>query len=204
MKETIFNLALFFVFCILFSSLTGCSGSQANNLNANAPKPPANASPQSDTKTTAFPPLPSGISSAEIEMLDGTKSKVSDHKGKILILNLWGIWCLPCREEMPHLAAMQRKFGDKLEVISLNIGDHDGNPESLDAIKKFAAEMKIDYTLARLAPGVVEEFYSISKQRVVPQTIMADREGRLRGIFVGGGANVFVGIEQNLEKLIAE
>ena len=42
------------------------------------------------------------------------------------MLNLWGIWCGPCSEEMPHLAQMQKQYAGKgLEVISLNVGDHE-------------------------------------------------------------------------------
>ena len=105
MKAFITNVALFVVFCIVFSGLTGCNGSQVTN--ENLAKAPANANSNAPAnKTNAYPPLPSGLANIDMEMLDGTKSKVSDHKGKYLILNLWGIWCGPCRDEMPHLAAL--------------------------------------------------------------------------------------------------
>ncbi len=196
MKNVLKTLALFFVLTIALSSLEGCNDSQAGNSGNGI------TAKQSDpAKSSNFPPIPAGLAAAEIEALDGTKSKVSDHKGKVLILNLWGIWCGPCRDEMPHLALMQKKYADKgLEVISLNIGDHEGRPEPVENIKKFAEQMKLEYTLARIAGEGVAQFYAISKQQAIPQTIMIDREGRMRGVFVGGGQSVFTSMEQTLDK----
>jgi thiol-disulfide isomerase/thioredoxin len=149
--------------------------------------------------------IPTGLAAAEIEALDGTKTKVSDHKGKVLLLNLWGIWCGPCREEMPHLAQMQRQYADRgLEVISLNIGDHDGRPEPVENIKKYAEQSKLDYTLARIAGEAINQFYLISKQQAIPQSVLIDREGRLRGVFVGGGQRIYDSMQQTLDKTMNE
>jgi thiol-disulfide isomerase/thioredoxin len=145
------------------------------------------------------------MAGVEIEALDGSKTKVSDHKGKVLMLNLWGIWCGPCRDEMPHLNQMQKQYADKgLEVISLNIGDHDGRPEPVENIKKFAEQMKLDYTLARIQGENISQFYMLTKQQVVPQTILIDRNSHLRGVFIGGGQNVFNSMQQAIDKTMAE
>ena len=202
MKEFITNLALFIVFCMAFSSFTACDGTQADNANL-AKK--GNTQTKNSSKASDFPPVVSGIAEGEIVLLDGTKTKLSDHKGKVVILNLWGIWCGPCRDEMPHLAAMQKQYADEgLEVFGLNIGDHDGKPEPVENIKKFAADMKIDYTLARIEYPVINSFYTLTKQQVVPQTILVDREGRLRGVFVGGGQRVYDQLQESLDKTMSE
>ncbi len=203
MKEFITNLALFVVFCIAFSSLTACTGSSPGNENlAGAP---AKGNSASGSTNSAYPPVSSGIAEGEIVLLDGTKTKLSDRKGKVVILNLWGIWCGPCRDEMPHLQAMQKKYGDKgLEVIGLNIGDYEGKAESVEAIKRFAEQMKIDYTLARVTAPIVNQIYLLTKQQVVPQTLLVDREGRLRGVFVGGGQRVYDQLQQTLDKTMNE
>jgi len=204
MREFFTNLGLFIVLSVAFSYLTACGGStQTGNDNSGVAVKTNTES--SGGKSSDYPPLVSGISEGVIHLLDGSRTKASDHKGKILILNLWGIWCGPCRDEMPHLAAMQHQFGDKgLEVFGLNIGDHDGNAESVDAIKKFAEQSKIDYTLARIDGPMINAFYLLSKQTVVPQTLLIDREGRLRGVFIGGGQPNYDKIQQTLEKTINE
>ena len=204
MRVVVTNIVLFTVLALVLSSLSGCTGTTANSGGSNAAPVP----PRVDTdpnKSSLYPPLPQTFVDAQMEMLDGSKSRIGDHKGKALILNLWAIWCGPCRDEMPHLAAMQKQYGnDKLEVISLNIGDHDGNPEPVDAIKKFAAENKIEYTLARLNIDGFRQFTSVTKQTPIPQTVMADRDGRLRGVFIGGGPNAFDSMQKTIDKIMSE
>ena len=80
------------------------------------------------------------------------------------MLNLWGIWCGPCREEMPHLAQMQKQYASKgLEIISLNVGDHDLHPEPVENIKKFIEQTKLDYNIARITGDSINQFYMVSK-----------------------------------------
>jgi len=198
MRKFVRDLGLFTVLCAF---LTAC-GTQAGSENAAAPA--KGNSQSSGSKGSDYPPVVSGIAEGVIHLLDGTKTKLSEHKGKVVILNLWGIWCGPCRDEMPHLAQMQRQYGDKLKVFGLNIGDHDGNPESVDAIKKYAERANIDYTLARIEGAMTNQFYLFSKQTSVPQTFIVDREGRLRGVFIGGGQPNYDKIRQTLEKTINE
>jgi thiol-disulfide isomerase/thioredoxin len=198
MREFITNLALFVVFCIAFSSLAGCGGT-AGNADL------AKKGTKDGAKNNDYPPMASAIAEGAIHLLDGTKTKLSDHKGSVVILNLWGIWCGPCRDEMPHLNAMFKQYGGQgLEVLGLNIGDHEGRPEPVENIKKFAADTKIDYTLARVDQPMVNQFYTLTKQQVVPQTFLVDRDGRLRGVFVGGGQSNYDKIQQTLDKVMSE
>lgn len=203
MKELCKVLVLFVVLTVVFSCLSGCSGTQSGN-NATLGGT-SNANSKASSRSNDYPPVVSGIAEGVIHMLDGTKTKLSEHKGEVVILNLWGIWCGPCREEMPHLAAIQKQYGDKgLKVFGLNVGDHDGNAEPIDNIKRFAEQSKIDYTLARIEGPMINQFYLFSKQQVVPQTLLVDREGRVRGLFVGGGQRVFTELQQAVDKTMAE
>ncbi len=202
MKELITNLALFVVFCIAFSGLTACTGTQPNGNTAKSPEN-VNA-PATDVKTT-YPMLAPALADAEFEMLDGTKSKLSDRKGKVLLVNIWGTWCGPCRGEMPSLIAMQDQYRDKgLEIIGLNIGNGSGTPEPVPDIKAFVDKMKLNYTIAISPNAVTGQFYAVTKAQVVPQTILIDREGRLRGVFIGGGPSIADSMKQNLDKTMAE
>lgn len=198
MKTLVKSLVVFTVFCFL----TACAGTQADNSSASG-----NGASKANSQNSKgdYPPVVSGIAEGVIHLLDGTKTKLSEHKGKVVILNLWGIWCGPCREEMPHLDAMQKQYADKgLQVFGLNVGDHDGNAEPVDNIKRYAEKAGIDYTLARVDGPMINAFYLFSKQQVVPQTLLVDREGRVRGLFVGGGQRVYNELRVTLDKTMAE
>ncbi len=209
MKEIITNLGLFIVFCIVFSGLSGCSGkvsSTANTSAANTAASPSSASPaKSNSQSSAYPPLAAGLADADIELLDGTVTRVSERKGKVILLNLWGIWCGPCRGEMPHLVALQDQYRDQgFEVIGLNIGDENQNPEDMGAIKAFGEKMKLNYTLGRVKRDTTAQVYKITHEEVVPQSLLVDREGHLRGVFIGAGPNVVSKIQETVAKAIGE
>ncbi len=206
MKQFITNLALFMVFAIAFSSFNACKTTQQTATNDNAVNAPANANTEkTDSKSSDYPPLPVAIADADIELVDGTVTKVSGHKGKVLLLDLWGIWCGPCVAEMPHLAQLQAAYADKgFEVIGLNIGDQDGGPEDLGKIKAFAEKLQINYTIGRIQNTTTGQFYRVSRQQAVPQTFLVDREGHLRGVFVGGGPKVLNSIMETVEKTMSE
>ena len=206
MKEIFTNLALFVVLAIAFSGLSACKETPVSSSNSNAANKPANTTAQTgDTKSTVYPPLPSGIADAEIELVDGTITKPSEHKGKVLILNLWGIWCGPCRDEMPHLAQLQTAYGERgFEVMGLNIGDNNMAPEDLGKIKAFTESMKLNYTIGRIKEATTNQFYILSRQQAVPQTLLVDRDGRLRGVFVGGGPSVIDKLTKSVDALMSE
>ena len=217
MREIITNLALFVVFCIAFSSFTACTGTQSNTANvsnasnANAASTAANTNSQtfdtkaSDTKTSVYPALAAGLADADFELLDGSKIKVSERKGKVLLLNIWGTWCGPCRAEMPTLIGFQQQYGDRgFEVIGLNIGDGNGTPESVEDIKRFVDQMKLNYTIARSSNASTNQFYAITKQQVIPQSILVDRDGHLRGVFIGGGQRIFDSMKETIDKVMSE
>jgi len=207
MKHIFINLALFVVFAIAFSGLSACSGSSsapANGKTNMASKPASNTTP-GESKSSAYPPLPSGIAQADLELLDGTKIKAADRKGKVLLLNLWATWCGPCRAEMPELVLMQEKYREKgFQILGLDVGDGDGNPESIEEIKAFSEMMKLNYELARVGNDVTSEVYKFTKFSGIPLSLLVDREGHVRGVFLGGGPKVVGQMKETVEKLMNE
>lgn len=203
MKELLKNLAIFAVLTVAFSALTACDGTKTGGNNSTS-KSGITGAP-ADPKSVNYPALDSNLYEAELEHLDGTKFKASDKKGKVILLNLWAIWCGPCRGEMPHLVELQTMYGDKgLEVIGLNVGDHDGNFEPVPNVKKFGEAMKLNYTLARIPVSLAAQFYKKTGQNYIPQTFILDREGKLRGISVGGSPDKIREIKETVAKIMAE
>ena len=109
----------------------------------------------------------------EIEFFNSKKNKVTldDYKENLVIINFWATWCLPCKEEMPHLDKLlsKSKFRD-IKIIPINIAD-----ENLEKSREFFKELNIKN---------LEIFYGSSlalarefKLRGIPTTILIDKEG---------------------------
>lgn len=208
MRSSVVHIALFIALSIAFSGLTACTdtaNSQKGSVDEKTTTPvgAANtADANSDTagKSSEYPPAPTGIMQADIKNLDGSLFKVEDRKGKVVLLNLWATWCGPCRQEMPELVAMENEYKDKnFSVIGLNTDD-----ESADDIKSFAESMKLNYELAWADEKLIGQFFKTSKFGGIPQSFLIDREGHLRGVFVGGGPKVIKQLRENVEKVVSE
>lgn len=79
-----------------------------------------------DMKKLVIHPAPKALASAPYTHADGGNTTLSEHKGKVILLNFWATWCAPCRKEMPMLAALQDSFGGAdFEVITLATGRND-------------------------------------------------------------------------------
>lgn len=193
---------------ILAAGLAGCgsvaNNAPANNVNVNTASAGNSASL---AEAPVYPLVPASFASTEFETLDGTKFTIADKKGKVLLLNIWGIWCPPCIAEMPHLVEIYEKHkAQGLEVIGLNIGDEDLNPENVDKIKSFVAkfEPKLTYPIVISNKAATAQFQGMTGREVVPQTMLIDRENKVRGFFIGGGRGVLNTMKQTVEKTMAE
>ena len=135
--------------------------------------------------------MPAPLMDADFVDIDGKTFRLSDFKGKVLIIDLWATWCGPCRPQMPKLNDLQKRYRDEgLEVIGLDIGDAVGKPEGVPQIKEFARRLKLDYRLAESSKASTDQVYELTKASVLPQSLLIDRFGRLRGIFIGGGREI--------------
>jgi thiol-disulfide isomerase/thioredoxin len=77
----------------------------------------------------------------ELEMINGKKVKLSELKGKKVLVNFWATWCPPCKEEMPELQQFYENHGDEITIIAINAT---GSERNEDAVRKFIN--KYDYT----------------------------------------------------------
>jgi thiol-disulfide isomerase/thioredoxin len=205
MKDLFKNLIVFTALSVIFSSLLACPTASTNNSTTGEVDTNTNTTDAKKKDDKGYPPMPSAIAQTEIKMLDGKTFKLEDQKGKVILFNLWGIWCGPCREEMPHLIETQEKYRDKnFEIIGLNVGDNDGNPESEEAIKAFAEKMKLNYQLGYADRKLFDEFARVSKMAGVPISVLVNREGKMTGIFQGGGPRVVNLMKETVEKTINE
>ncbi|MCP3031296.1 TlpA family protein disulfide reductase [Halobacillus sp. A1] len=73
----------------------------------------------------------------ELETLDGDKIKLSELKGKKVMINFWATWCPPCKVEMPEMERFHEKYGDEVEVLAVNAT---GTESKLGNVEEFIEE----------------------------------------------------------------
>lgn len=118
-----------------------------------------------------------------IPTIDGRTIKLSDYRGKVLVMDFWATWCGPCRQETPQLARLARENGARgLEVIGLHIDDR--GRSSPEEIRKFIDHYGITYTVG-LATDDMFTSYLGDEEDTIPQTLVFGRDGRLIKHFVG-------------------
>jgi thiol-disulfide isomerase/thioredoxin len=109
----------------------------------------------------------------------GKPLKLSDWKGRVVLINLWATWCAPCRKEMPDLAKLQKELGsDQFEVVAISV-DRKGS----EASSAFLTETGADALKLYVEPTtrIVGELQSAG----LPATILVDRQGREIGRLLG-------------------
>jgi len=127
--------------------------------------------PVSDTASTTVP------SDVDVRTMDGRTIKLSDYRGKVLVMDFWATWCPPCRLETPQLARLARENRDRgLEVIGLHIDDR--GKSSPEDIRKFIDHYGITYTVG-LATDDMFSSYLGTEDDTIPQTLVFGRDGRL-------------------------
>lgn len=202
MKSTIINLSLFVLLVLVFSGLTTSCEKTADSSKGSPDENTKTANPETkDPKKSDYPMAPEAILKTELKAIDGTTFKIEDKKGKVVLINLWATWCGPCRSEMPHLIEMQNKYRDQgFEVIGL---DTDEN-ETVEQIKEFAADMKLNYTLGMSDDKFTREFFRLTGQPAIPQSMLINREGRMTGLFTGAGQDLMVKLKKIVEQTVSE
>jgi peroxiredoxin len=129
----------------------------------------------------------------ELKSLDGKQVKLSDFRGKAVLLNFWATWCSPCKVEMPWFVDLQKKyFNDGLVILGIAMDDTD-TPK----IAQFASEMGVNYPVLLGTDKVSEEYGNVE---FLPTSFYIDREGRIVG--KGTGLLDRSEVEQNVQKAL--
>ncbi|MBI2935162.1 MAG: redoxin domain-containing protein [Chloroflexi bacterium] len=112
-----------------------------------------------------------------LERLDGQTVKLSDLRGRPVLLNFWTTWCLACKEEMPLLQAIhEEREKDGLVVLGVDLAERPA------VVKQFMDENRLTFTTVLDRDNRVSATYGI---RLIPTTVLVDRNGDIRDIKVG-------------------
>jgi thiol-disulfide isomerase/thioredoxin len=146
-----------------------------------------------------MPPLKTGRGLSEMGWIltQGDRVTISNYRDKVLVLDLYATWCMPCRESIPHLVDLQKRYGpDGLAIVGLNVG----GPDDRVAVPAFAREFRITYTL-----GFPERELSdllLSDSDAIPQTFVFNRQGQLTRRFIGYGESTASELEGTIRSAI--
>lgn len=128
-------------------------------------------------------PVKEGAAAPDFELkdADGKTVKLSDYKGKVVLLNFWATWCAPCRIEIPWFIEFERAHRNRgFAVLGVSF-DEDG----WEAVKPYLAANKINYRIV-VGDEKVDRLYGGSEGvSSLPTTYMIDREGKIFSIHVG-------------------
>ena len=170
---------LFVLACLVL--LAGCNSNDPVSTNSNTP---VISNPPTGTTYPMPPTRTSSLTNMGWELPDGKRSVFSEYRGKVLVLDFYATWCVPCRDSVPHLIGLQKKFESQgLVVIGLNVG----GPGDEKEVPAFAKEFGIQYTLGKPDEDLVT--FLLNDSDAIPQTFVFDRQGQLVEHFVGFGPN---------------
>src|SRR6266498_4322658 len=137
--------------------------------------------------------------------LHGETVRLNDYRGKVVLVNFWGTWCVPCKEETPALAAVYRKLLDQgLVVIGVDLRNQERSGPDGDAdVRAFTERYGVTYPIALDIAGETARAFQIYP---LPTSFVVDQNGLIRYVRVGPITaqeveTLFVQLQQNTTAL---
>ncbi len=112
-----------------------------------------------------------------LKSMTGKNMKLSEMTGNVVLINFWASWCGPCREEMPLLNALHRKYGPLgFTVLGVNV------EEQVDNARGFLNDFPVDFPVLLDSQNQVSKLYKVI---AMPTTVVVDRDGNMRFLHKG-------------------
>lgn len=166
---------------------SGCSPAQ----------PASNKTPNTTSATQSTVPIGINIGNMapdfQLKSLNGTSVKLSDMRGKPVLVNFWATWCGPCRSEMPYLQQINDTWTAKgLVMLEVDLGENSA------IVHNFMTSLNLTLPVLLDSAQTVANTYSVS---AIPTTYFIDKNGIIRGKNVGAFPSK-AAIESELSKII--
>lgn len=125
-----------------------------------------------DSTVTTTRPIQMGFEAPNFTFpdLNGHRVTLFDHRGKVVLVNIWATWCPPCRQEMPSMQRLYEKFrGEDLEILAVSI-DANGR----EAVDPFMRKIDLTFPVLLDPKETIKPLYGITG---VPESFIVDKEG---------------------------
>ena len=127
----------------------------------------------------------------ELTDINGNTLRLSDHSGKVIILNFFATWCPPCRMEMPDFNEISQTYKGEVEIIGINLN------EPVQKVKEFVNEFGLLFTIASDDGNVSNTYGPI---RAIPVSVIIDKDFNIAKKYIGARSReVFVGDIEELK-----
>jgi len=130
----------------------------------------------------------------ELRKLDESLVKLSDLRGRIVILDFWATWCGPCVASLPKITELAQQYkGAEVDLITVNI------EQTSAEIRALLDRLKIHPVVVLDSDGAVARAY---QAQAIPQTVIIDRDGKVKHVIVGGGVATEAKIRDSLDNML--
>ena len=117
------------------------------------------------------------VSDFTLKSLQGENVKLSEHQGEVVMINFWASWCAPCREEMPILNNIYKKYRDAgFTLLAVNV------EEDTKGAKKMIRDLRVTFPVLFDTSNEVSKKYDV---QAMSSTVLVDRDGNLRYLHCG-------------------
>lgn len=142
--------------------------------------------------SAALPAVGKGAPDFTLPSASGRNIRLSEQRGKVVLVNFWASWCGPCRQELPALDKLQAQYGAAgFQLLAVNVDDNRGNADAM--LKKLGVKLSTLYDTEKR----VAKLYDVD---TMPATLVLDTDGRVRYVHRGYRP----GYEQKYDEQIRE
>ncbi|MDA1312203.1 MAG: TlpA disulfide reductase family protein [Acidobacteria bacterium] len=127
---------------------------------------------EDNTVQAATSELPKPAADFTLKDAEGRDVKLSDYKGKVVLLNFWATWCGPCKIEMPWFVDFQRKYKDRgFSVIAVSLDD-----EGWEVVRPFTDRFELNFPVVVGSNEMADQYGGIA---ALPTTFIINKEGQI-------------------------
>lgn len=132
----------------------------------------------------------------KVTTTSGQPVTLANYRGYVLVMDYFATWCIPCKESIPHLNSLNRKYGKQgLQILGMSVDE--GNDRE---VKSFIAERKISYPVA-IAGEDLQTEYGL---RSIPTVYVIDKRGVVAERYQGYSDQTGRAMEETIKRLLAE